>query len=577
MPPERAGLGDDVRRWPVLGVRRSRIRGASLNTSPAPLLRWPALVVLTTLAACSRSPSSGDAGASGSAALSPNATVLLRGGGPEPDTLDPQKARSVEAQTILRDICEGLTLLDKNAEPMPGTARNWAVSDDGKTYTFHLRPEARWSNGDPIVAEDFVAGLRRLVDPATASQYAEVINVIANVDDIVAGKKAPDTLAVSAPDPATVVIQLNAPAPYLPSLLSHASTCPVHRPSLSQHATTYARAGSMISNGAFVLAQWVQGSHVLLTRNRYYWNNAANHLDGVRYLLISDENAELTRYRAGQLQVTNVVPRSQFEWIKANLPSELHISPQLNTYFYGFNLDRAPFKDNLPLRRALSLVIDRDRLAQSVLRMGELPAYGWVPPGVHDYSSQSFDYRDKPIAERIAEARMLYAQAGYSAAKPLRFELRYNSGEAHERVAVAVASMWKEALGVQVELRQEEFKSLLQDIDRGDVEMFRSSWVGDYNDAYTFAQYLTSGFGINLPRYHSAEYDSLVKAAAAESDTGRRRELLEHAEQVMLHDHPLIPLYFYVNKHLVKPEVTGWYDNVMNVVYSKDLSLRTRQ
>jgi oligopeptide transport system substrate-binding protein len=178
------------------------------------------------------------------------------------------------------------------------------------------------------------------------------------------------------------------------------------------------------------------------------------------------------------------------------------------------------------------------------------------------------------MAERLTEARRLYAQAGYSAAKPLAFELRYNAGEVHNKVAVVVASMWKEALGVQARLTAVEFKSLLQDIDRGDVEVFRSSWVGDYNDAYTFAQYFKSNFGINLPRYRSAEYDSLVDAAAVEIDAARRSELLQSAERVVLRDHPLMPIYFYVNKHLVKPEVDGWYDNVMNVVYSKDLGLR---
>ena len=518
------------------------------------------------LAACSHSPNS--------SAFPANAAVLLRGGGPEPDTLDPQKARSVEAQTVLRDVCEGLTLLDKNAAVVPGTASRWTVSPDGKTYTFELRPEARWSNGDRVVAEDFVAGFRRLVDPATASQYAQIVGIITNANDIVAGKQPAQSLGVAAPNDSTVTISLTAPAPYFPGLMSHSSTCPVHRPTLAQHSDTYARAGTMVSNGAFTLTQWVQGSHILLTRNPRYWNNAANHLDGVKYLLISDENAELTRYRAGELQVTAVVPRGQFDWIKANLAGELHVSPQLDTYFYGFNLERPPFKDNLPLRRALSMVIDREKLAQFVLRVGELPAYGWIPPGVNNYSQQSFDYAAMPLADRIAEARRLYAQAGYSAAKPLHFELRYNSGEVHEKVAVAVASMWKEALGVQVTLTAVEFKSLLQDIDRGDVQMFRSSWLGDYDDAYTFAQYLTGGFGINLPRYRSSEYDSLVNAAAAEPDVSKRRELLEHAERVALHDHPVIPLYFYVNKHLVKPEVAGWYDNVMNTVYSKDLALR---
>jgi oligopeptide transport system substrate-binding protein len=524
--------------------------------------------VLVAMAACSRSPQSGH-----STSRQAGAQILLRGNGTEPDSLDPQKARSVEAQTILRDLCEGLTSVARDASVAPGVARDWAMSDDGKVYTFHLRPEARWSNGDPVVAADFVAALRRLVSPATASQYAQVIDVITNASEIIAGSKPPDTLGIAAPDDATVVIRLNAPAPYVPGLLSHPSTCPVHRPSLARHPDTLSRPGVMISNGAFVLKEWVQGSHVLAVRNRYYWNNAATHLDAVKYLLVADENAELTRYRAGDLHVTSVVPRSRFEWIKQNIPTELHISPQLNTYYYGFNLKRAPFKENIPLRRALSLVIDREKLAQLVLRVGELPAYGWVPPGVYNYTPQSFDYRTMPLEQRIAEARRLYAEAGYSKEKPLRFELRYNPGEMHDRLAVAVASMWKEALGVEARLAAVEFKSLLQDIDRGDVEMFRSSWVGDYNDAYTFAQVLKSNFGINLTHYRSAEYDALLTRAAAEVDPRRRRELLEAAERVMLRDHPLLPLYFYVNKHLVKPTVRGWYDNVMNVVYSKDLSL----
>jgi oligopeptide transport system substrate-binding protein len=530
-----------------------------------------ALALAALLGACSRAP---DQTSGKTAGLPPNAVVLLRGGGAEPDSLDPQKVRSSETQGILRDVCEGLTLLDHDADAVPGTASSWTVSPDGRLYTFRLRPQARWSNGDPVVAADFVAGLRRLVDPATGSAYAQVVDVIANAGDIVAGRKPPEQLGVNAPDPQTVTVTLSSPAPYLPALLSHPSTCPVHRPTLSQHASSYAKPGVMVSSGAFVLAEWVPGSHILLTRNHNYWNDAATRLDAVKYLLIPDENAELTRYRAGALQVTAVVPRGQFDWIKANLADQLHITPQLSTYYYGFNLERPPFKDNPGLRRALSLVIDREKLAQLVLRVGELPAYGWIPPGVHAYTPQSFDYAHRPLAERTAEARRLYAQAGYGPGQPLRFELRYNAGEVHDKVAVAVASMWKEALGVDVRLNTVEFKSLLQDIDRGDVQMFRSSWVGDYNDAYTYAQYLKSDFGINLPRYHSAEYDSLVASAASEVDAGKRRELLESAERTMLHDHPLLPLYFYVNKHLVKHEVQGWYDNVMNVTYSKDLSLR---
>ena len=502
------------------------------------------------------------------------AHILLRGNGPEPDSLDPQKARSVEAHVVLRDLYECLTSLAKDAGTAPGVAKSWEASPDGLTYTFHLRDNARWSNGDRVTSDDFVFALRRLVDPATASQYAQLIDVVENAPAIVAGRAAPATLGVAAPDDATVVVRLAAPAPYLPGLLSFPSTCPVHRPTLEREGARFTKPGVMVSNGAFVLEGWVAGSTISVVRNRKYWNDAATRLDGVKYLQIADESAEFTRYRAGDLHVTAVVPRGQYDIVKRDYAAELHISPQLSTYYYGFALDRAPFRDAPGLRRALSLVIDREQLAQVVLRVGELPAYGWVPPGVHDYTSQRFDYAGRSMTERMAEARRLYAAAGYSVAKPLRFELRYNSGEVHGRLAVAIAAMWKAALGVEAQLTAVEFRSLMADIDARDVEMFRLSWSGDYNDAYTFLQYLKSDFGINLPRYSNPAYDALLARASSTADTATRRELLEEAERTMLADTPLVPLYFYVNKHLVSPRVTGWYDNVLNVVYSKDLALR---
>jgi oligopeptide transport system substrate-binding protein len=519
------------------------------------------------LAGCSGSPEEVASGAG---------AILVRGGGPEPDSLDPQKARGFEAQSILRDLCEGLTTLDKNGRVAPGVARAWNASLDGLTYTFDLRREARWSNGDRVVGADFVAALRRLVDPATGSGYAQYIDVIANASEIVPGRKSVEALGVSAPDDSTLVITLATAAPYLPTLLSHPATCPVHRPTLQRAPQALARAGTMVGNGAFVLKEWVPGAYILVTRNHHYWNDQATRLEGVRYLLISDENAELARYRGGELQVTYVVPRGQFDWIREHLRDQLHVSPQLSTYYYGFNLRRDPFRDQPNLRRALSLVIDREKLTQLVLRVGELPAYGWVPPGVENYSSQSFDYAQLPMRVRLDEAQRLYHEAGYSREKPLRFELRYNAGEVHTKLALAIASMWKETLGAEARLTQVEFKSLLQDIDRGDVEMFRSSWVGDYNDAYSFLQVLKGDFGVNLPHYGSPRYDALLASAARQQDPLTRGALLEEAERVMLADHPLLPLYFYVDKHLVKPEVLGWYDNVMNVVYSRDLALVPR-
>ena len=501
-------------------------------------------------------------------------TTLRRGNGPEPDTLDPQRARTDAAFNILRDLFEGLTAVGPDGSAVPAAAESWTVSADGLEYTFRLRENLRWSNGDPLRAADFVAGLRRLVEPATASPYAQVLEPVQNAAAIIRGEQKPESLGVSAPDDRTVVIRLQNPAPYLLGLLAQPGTFPVHGPSLAQHGAEHARPGRLVSNGAFVLTDWIVGSHVVAERNRHYWHDAATQLDKVHYLHHSDAGTEFRQYRAGEIDVTYIVPPQQFGWIQANLPGELHVAPQLSVYYYGFNLNRPPFKDNPDLRRALSLAIDRERLTTAVTGIGEAPAYGWVPRGVADYTPQQFDYAAKPYAERVAEARELYRKAGYSSARPLRTEIRYNSGEVHNRLAVAIAAMWKEALGVETTLYSEEFRALLQSIQSGtETEVFRSSWVGDYNDAYSFAQLLQSGFGINLTGYSNPQYDALLAAATREPDPARRRGLLEEAERLMLADHPVLPLYFYVNKHLVKPYVQGWTDNVMNVQYSKDLRL----
>jgi oligopeptide transport system substrate-binding protein len=511
--------------------------------------------------------------ACGLKATAGRSSVLLRGNGPDPDSLDPHRARTTEAMMVLRDLFECLTRLDRNAGPAPGAAESWTVSDDGLVYTFHLRSNLKWSDGKPLIARHFAAGLRRLVNPATASQYAQVVDVIVNAPDIIAGRKPVETLGVTARDDRTLVIDVSAPAPYLPGLLAHPPCAPLNLDEGAPVGPGFARPGTQVSNGAFVLKEWLQGSYIRIERNPHYWNDAANRIDAVKYLQIADENAELRAYRAGELHSTYVVPRGQFDWIKENLGAELHVSPQLSVYYYGFNLDRKRFTPRI--RRALSMTIDRERLAQSVLRVGEVPAWGWVPPGIFNYTAQSFDYATLPAAERIAAARKLLAEEGFTADKPLVFELRYNTGEVHNKVAVAVASMWKEALGVEAKLAAVEFRSLMSDIERRDMDVYRLSWVGDYNDPYNFLQYLKSDFGINLPHYRSPAYDTQLLEAGRQTDAARRRELLEAAERLMLADHPVIPLYFYVNKHLVKPELQGWYDNVMNVVYSNDLSLES--
>jgi oligopeptide transport system substrate-binding protein len=527
------------------------------------------LLALAILAGCGRS---GTDTAFDPGNASPD-RILQRGNGPDPDSLDPQKAQATEAHTVLRDLCEGLTTLDKEARPAPGVAKEWTVSADGLTYTFTLRNDARWSNGDPVAGADFVAGLRRLVDPNTASGYANVIDVIHNARDILGGKKSSTELGISAPNDQIVVISLDHPAPYLPGLLSHPSTCPVHRPTFARYGEGFSRPGVMISNGAYALAERTPGQQITLVRNRFYWRNSGTYFDVVKYLQISDANAEFLRYRSGDLDISDSIPRAQADHVRELLPGQLHVSPQLGVYYYGFNLNRAPFRDNPNLRRALSLAIDRKQIASTILRIGELPAYGWVPNGVNNYESQSYEGSDLEDEARKREAQRLYRLAGYSASHPLQFELRYNQGEVHTHLAVVISEMWRRLLGVNAQPTAVEFRVLIDEVEHGDVDVFRSSWIGDYNDALSFLQVFRSNSGINLPHYQNRNYDALLDSAAAEADPLRRRELLQQAERQLLNDTAVIPLYFYVSKHLVSPRIAGWYQNIMNVTYSKDLSL----
>ncbi|HEU4516905.1 MAG TPA: peptide ABC transporter substrate-binding protein [Steroidobacteraceae bacterium] len=498
---------------------------------------------------------------------------LRRGNGSEPDSIDPQLARMEAAMTILRDCYEGLVSMDRDGTPVPGAAEGWTLSPDGRRYTFRLRADARWSNGDRVVAEDFAVAWRRLVDPATASQYALMLEPVANATEIVAGRKPVSELGVAAPDEATLVVDLAEPSPYFLAMLSHPSSFPVHRPTLAADPQSFARPGVAVTNGAFVPAEWAIGSHIRAARNRRYWNDAATRLDVVRYVHVADPATELTRFRAGDLDVTYTVPPGEVTRLRQALPGQLHVAPTVGVYYYGFALDLPPFRDAPKLRQALAMAVDRGVLATQVLGDGEQPAYGWVPPGIAAYVPQRFDWSGLDAAARIEAAKRLYAEAGYSAAKPLRVTLRTSKSPLHDRIALAVTAMWKQHLGAEVSLRSEDFRVLKAAIDAREAPLYRGSWIGDYNDAYSFLQVLKGGFGINLPRYASDPYD-VALAMAAVAQGGERATYLAAAERQLLADVPLIPLYFYVSKHLVAPRVEGWYDNVMNVTYSKDLAVR---
>lgn len=506
------------------------------------------------------------------------ADVVLRiGNGNEPETLDPHRASGVSTLNIVRDLYEGLTALSPRGAIVPAGAESWATSDDGLTWTFTLRASARWSNGDPVTAEDFVAGLRRTVDPATGSSFAGLLAVIAHAAAISAGHEPADRLGVAALGDHQLRIQLAAPAPYLPALLCHPASFPIHRASLERDGRAFAKPGHLISNGAYRLAEWAVQSRVVLTRNRHYWNDANTAIDTVIDYPTEDQNSELKRYRAGELDITAAVPTAQAPWIRANLGAELRLAPYLGSYFYGFNLSQPPFKGAPALRQALSMVVDREIIADRVLHGLALPAYGWVPPGISNYVPQQPAWAQWPRAQRLAEAERLYVQAGYSKQKPLQVEIRYNTQDDNKRIAVVIAAMWKQALGVEVRLVNEEWKVFLQNRRLKRItQAFRSTWIGDYDDAGTFAAILRSTHARNDSAYASARYDALLAEADATADAATRAATLEAAERQMLEDVPILPIYYYRSKHLVKPEVQGWEDNPLDIHYSKDLRLRAR-
>ena len=414
----------------------------------------------------------------------------------------------------------------------------------------------------------------RLVDPATAAFYAAELSNVVNATAVIAGEMAPTELGVSAPDERTFVMSLVRPTPYLLSLLTHPSTFPVHRGSVEQHGEAFARAGNLLSNGAYVLVGREPGAILELHRNTHFWNDAETSIDVVRHHVVTQELAQFHRYRAGELHLTSTVPPENFEQIRAEYGDELHIAPTLGVYYYGFNLTKPPFAGNPELRQALSMAIDREVLVEAITGRGEAPAYSWVPPGVHNYEPVQLPYAGLSQQERTAIAQSLYRKAGYSKDNPLRFELRYNTSDTHQKIALAMQAMWRKALGAEATIVNVEFQVLLDQMrEREITQAFRASWFGDYNDANSFLAIMQSDSAANIPGYSNPEFDALMQSAGEQLDLDRRRLYLEEAERVLLSDHAVIPLYFYVSKHLVKTAVQGWQDNILNYHYSQHLSL----
>ena len=548
------------------GQSRNFRRVTKLNKWDPNIYRrvWISTLLLpVALAGCQRKNPSVDNGY-------PDGRQLLRRAiGGEPSSLDPGKAVDTYSFEVIRDLYEGLVTESASGEVQPGVASSWRVSPSGKEYTFELRATARWSNGSPIRAQDFVSEWRRVVDPKEASPVADLLRPIANAAEIIDGKLPPDKLGAYATAEGRLVVNLTEPAPYFLQLLCHSATFPVLLPKESGQTGK-----DWVSNGPYVLLNWTPGASLRLEKNPQYWDHDHVKIPKIEYIPIADANSEIARYRAGQLDVTDNVPPSALPLVKRDFPNELLVAHFLGTVYYALNLHSSrPFGD-LQVRQALAMSIDRIVLTNTVLNFGQTPAFGFVPPGTWNYDQQTWTWQSMSNENRIAEARRLYAAAGYSSMNPLRLKILFNANPEVKKLSVAIASMWKEQLGIDAELVEEEYRVFLdsrRNTSRWNVA--RLSWVADYNDAGDFLDIFRRGSANNDSGYSDTKFDSLLDEAAVTPDPSSRKILLEKAEARMLSDYPVIPIYFYSSKRLIKPYIRGAEANPLNRLYSKHLSI----
>jgi ABC-type oligopeptide transport system substrate-binding subunit len=504
-------------------------------------------------------------------------TVLNRGNGGEPSTLDPHRTDGRIESNIFRDLFEGLVVYGPDGKVIPGVAESWTVSEDGLTYTFQLRPNALWSNGDRLTAEDFVYSFRRAVSRQDGIVPSANLAVIRNAEAVSAGSLPPTELGVSAVDPLTVRIVLHSPAPYFLALLSADNDAlPVHRATLEKHGKQWATVGNLVSNGPYMLAEWVPQQHVTLARNPKFHHAADIVIDRVIFHPVQDALEELRRFKYGLLDATYEVPQDQVKWLLLSRPHEFWNKPFLATYYYALNLTAEPFKGNRNLRKALALAVDRDTLVEKVTRAGEMPAYSMVPPVVPNYHRQAASFMALPMDQRVEEARRLFAAAGYSPAQPLKLEILFNASDNNWAVSEAVISMWARAFdkGIKVTPVSVDRAEYLKRRARRDFQVVRAAWIGDYADASVFLNLFqsTATPPRNDPGYRSAKYDELLANAAQNSDAADRVAVLESAERLMIEDYPVIPLYHYATKALVSPRLKGWVFNIRDVHPTRFLS-----
>jgi len=485
---------------------------------------------------------------------------------------DPQIVEDVSGSAFARDLFEGLMNQDADGNLTPGVATGFTTNDAKDVYTFTLRDNAMWSDGNPVTAHDFVYAWRRLADPATASPYSWFAEIMAleNVGAVLSGDASPDALGVTALDNHTLEVRLTASLPYFAAMTTHASTFPTPQWRVRTFGNDWTKPGNIVSNGAYVLTEHIPNERAVRERNTMYWNNDATILDKVVTLVINDENVDLTRYLAGELD-KGTVPSGQYLRLKEEYPDEATSFPRLCTYYYTFNLSpsgQEAYQD-VRVRQALSYAVDRSVVTEKILQAGQIQAFTFTPGATAGFEVPPVAFGQMTQDERNAEAKALMAEAGYGSDNPLSIELMYNTSEGHKKIAIAVQQMWKETLGVNTTLANQEWKTFLKTRGGQNFDVARGGWCGDYNEASTFLDLLTTPSGYNDGKFSNAEVDELMLEARTLSDATAN---YTRVEEILANEMPVIPVYHYSGVFMLKTNVKGWpYDNVEQNWYSRDL------
>ncbi|GGE07572.1 ABC transporter substrate-binding protein [Aureimonas endophytica] len=510
-----------------------------------------------------------------STALASAETVLHRGNGGEPQTLD-QAHTSIDVEgNVISDLYEGLVVYGPDGKPVPGAAESWTISDDKMVYTFKLRDNAKWSDGSPVTAEDFVFSYRRFEDPKEAAGYANLLYPIKNAEAISTKGMAVDQLGVKAVDAKTLEITLERPTPYLLELLAHYAVAPVNKASVEKNGKDFVKPGLMVSNGAFMLSENVANDHITVVKNPNYWDAANVKLDKVIFYPLEDQPAAVRRFQAGELDVNYYFPTDQTDYLRKQLGADqVHMSASLASYYYAFDTRHEPFND-VRVRKALAMAIDREFLSHEIFQDGQQPLYSAVPPGIATYGEpEKVDYAGLDQLDREDKAKELLKEAGYGeGGKPLKIDIRYNTNANHEKVATAVADNWK-ALGATVTLTNLDVKSHYAYLQEGGAfDVARAGWTADYADAESFlALNISTNKTFNYGHWSNPKYDAAMAASYKETDPAKRAAFLHEAEKILLAEEPVTTLMVFGSPWLVSNKIKGWQDNPVNYHLSKFLS-----